>query len=69
MPDDLDAARREIAQLKLELNRASAELEEFTYSVSHDLRASLRHVTAYVQIIKEDLGGNTDEGIATSLDT
>ena len=30
MPDDLDAARREIAQLRLELNRASAELEEFT---------------------------------------
>lgn len=69
MPDDLDAARREIAQLKLELNRASAELEEFTYSVSHDLRASLRHVTAYVQIIKEDLGGHPDKGIATSLDT
>ncbi|MFM2276444.1 MAG: hypothetical protein RL211_2316 [Pseudomonadota bacterium] len=69
MPDDLDAARREIAKLKLELNQARADLEEFTYSVSHDLRASLRHVTAYVQIIKEDLGGQPDKGITTSLDT
>jgi light-regulated signal transduction histidine kinase (bacteriophytochrome) len=69
MARDLDAAQQEIARLTQELNRARAELEEFTYSVSHDLRASLRHVTAYVQIIKEDLSANTDAGIAASLDT
>jgi len=69
MTDDTDAAQQEIARLTLELNRARAELEEFTYSVSHDLRASLRHVTAYVQIIKEDLGRNTDKGVTASLDT
>jgi len=69
MADDLDTAQQEIARLTLELNRAKAELEEFTYSVSHDLRASLRHVTAYVQIIKEDLGRNADKGVTASLDT
>jgi len=69
MADDLDTAQQEIARLTLELNRAKAELEEFTYSVSHDLRASLRHVTAYVQIIKEDLGGNADKSVTASLDT
>jgi light-regulated signal transduction histidine kinase (bacteriophytochrome) len=69
MTDDLDTAQKEIARLTLELNRARSELEEFTYSVSHDLRASLRHVTAYVQIIKEDLGGSSDKGITASLDT
>ena len=69
MAHDLDAAQQEIARLTLELGRARAELEEFTYSVSHDLRASLRHVTAYVQIIKEDLGANTDAGVIASLDT
>lgn len=69
MAHDLHTVQQEIAQLRLELSRARAELEEFTYSVSHDLRASLRHVTAYVQIIKEDLGGNTDLSISASLDT
>jgi light-regulated signal transduction histidine kinase (bacteriophytochrome) len=69
MAHDLDMAQQEIARLSQELGRARAELEEFTYSVSHDLRASLRHVTAYVQIIKEDLSGNTDKSISTSLDT
>lgn len=69
MPSDLEALQDEVARLKRELNQARAELEEFTFSVSHDLRASLRHVTAYVQIIKEDLGGHADKGVTSSLDT
>jgi light-regulated signal transduction histidine kinase (bacteriophytochrome) len=69
MSTELDAAQQEIARLKLELERARAELEEFTYSVSHDLRASLRHVTAYVQVIREDLGSHADKGITSSLET
>ena len=55
-PDALDGLQRDNARLKRELLQARAELEAFTASVSHDLRASLRHVTAYVQIIQEDLG-------------
>ena len=51
-----EALQRENEQLQRELTQARAELEDFTYSVSHDLRASLRHVNAFVQIIKEDLG-------------
>ncbi len=69
MSDELDPARREISQLKLERDRARADLQEFTYSVSHDLRALLRHVSAYVQVIREDLGTHVDKGIAASLDT
>lgn len=60
---------QEIARLQHELTQAKAELEEFTSSVSHDLRASLRHVNAYVQIIKEDLGDQGDASIKAHLET
>ena len=59
----------ERAQLQRELSQARAELEEFTYSVSHDLRASLRHVTAYAQIIQEDLEGQVDAEVLSHLST
>jgi light-regulated signal transduction histidine kinase (bacteriophytochrome) len=63
------ALQLENERLERELGQARAELEDFTYSVSHDLRASLRHVNAYVQIIREDLGEQTPAGIASHLDT
>lgn len=63
------AWQRENERLQRELNQARAELEDFTYSVSHDLRASLRHVNAYVQIIREDLGEQRHAATAAHLDT
>ena len=46
-----------IERLERELRLARAELDEFTRAVSHDLRAPLRHLGAYAQILREDLSG------------
>ena len=63
-----DAAWR-VEELERELAQARQALEDFTHSVSHDLRAPLRHVQAYLRIAREDLGEALDPAVAAHLDT
>jgi light-regulated signal transduction histidine kinase (bacteriophytochrome) len=45
----------EVQRLQAELAQVRAEFQDFVYCVSHDLRAPLRHITAFTQVIEEDL--------------
>jgi PAS domain S-box-containing protein len=57
-----------VAERTGELVRTNSELESFSYSVSHDLRAPVRHIDGFAQILKEEFGAGLPEEARLYLD-
>jgi|ERR1039458_4153063 light-regulated signal transduction histidine kinase (bacteriophytochrome) len=63
----LDAETGRCLEVQKQLDRASAEFEEFVSMAAHDLRESLRDVASYSQLIAETYAGRLDSDAGVFL--
>ncbi len=68
MTASLRDTRDRVERRSRELERALKEMEEFTYAMAHNLRAPLRGMAGFSQILQEDQAARLDDDGRASLD-
>lgn len=69
MLDNLEKSRDELLAYSEQLKKQNQELNQFSYVVSHDLKAPLRAIFKLSEWIEEDLEGNIPEDTRKNLQT
>lgn len=59
--EEIEALNADLERQAQHLHNVNKELESFSYSVSHDLRAPLRAISGYAMILEEDYAHAIDE--------
>jgi light-regulated signal transduction histidine kinase (bacteriophytochrome) len=59
--EDIKSLNQELAKRSTELESINRELEAFAYSISHDLRAPLRHMAGYTELLQKKASSVVDE--------
>ncbi|HUR57785.1 MAG TPA: PAS domain S-box protein, partial [Opitutaceae bacterium] len=60
---------RQVQERTAELQAAYQEMEAFSYSISHDLRAPLIHIAGFVEMLRAELGPSLDDKSRRHLQT
>jgi len=59
--EDVRGLNQELTKRSSELEAINRELEAFAYSISHDLRAPLRHMVGFTELLQKSASSQLDE--------